>query len=299
MFSLKYIKNRIRGVNSTKKITQAMKIVAVSSLKKIQKNICNSYDYIKILQDLLINIQNLNCKFYEKNIFSKCKNNKNKTLFIVISSDRGLCGSFNSKIFNQVKNEIESNKKVKVFCIGNKLINYMRLNYRSHIVQEMPFFKTSNKKICYNKLILISKMIKKIFIKEKFHECKIIYTEFHSIVKQNIKKIQILPLEINQINKLSKQSKKTKNFNRIIYGYEGDLEIILEQIVNKYMSALFFNIHLNSLSSEYSARMLAMDSATQNAKRMLRELSLFYNRSRQSIITKELTEIISGAEAIN
>ena len=299
MPSLKQIKSRISSINSTKKITQTMKIVSASSLKEVQNSIYYIDNYLKKLQSLFLNIYQINPEYFQEKLLSHEQNNKNNILYVVISSDKGLCSSFNSKIFTKIKSILEYDKKSKIFCIGNKVSQYMRLHYKDSIIKETLFFQENNKRISYNQSVLISNEINYIFMKHKFDECKLIFTQFYSFLKQSVQNIKMLPLEYREIKKLNEKLTKRKTEYHPIYEYDNDLEVMLQYLNKQYINILFFNACLNSLACECSSRMLAMDNATQNSIKILKEYNLLYNRSRQSNITKELIEIISGAGAIS
>jgi F-type H+-transporting ATPase subunit gamma len=216
-------------------------------------------------------------------------------LFIVFGSDKGLCGSFNSKITIYITSELQVNKNAKIFCVGNKISQYMQAHHKENIEKSMPFFRKNNKKISYNASALLSREIRNAFLNGKFSECRIVYTKFESVLHQQVEDIKLLPLQIDEIENLSCFSKSDKE----IFEFDNNLETILEKLIQNYINATVLYACSNSLTCEHSARMLAMDSATKNSDKMLKELNLLYNRSRQAIITKELIEIISGAEATN
>ena len=293
MPSLKHIKNRIKGVTSTRKITQAMKIVSASSLKNAESSIANSNEYLQAIEEILINVYYKDKELFYRVLQNYNKSLQNNTLLIVFSSDKGLCGAFNSKIINKVISEIDKN--TKVLCVGNKISQYMKVHYKEYLENSMPFFSTKGKKITLKQAAFLVNEIEKIFKNSKFgfSQCKVIYTKFHSVMNQNIKLIDLLPINIYEIEeRLSKT-----NLDNQIFEFDGDLDFMLSRLIKKYFNAVIFNVYCNSLTCEHAARMLAMDNATQNSKKMLKELNLLYNRGRQAKITKELVEIISGAEA--
>ena len=295
MPSLKYIKNRIKGINSTKKITQAMKIVSASSLRSAQNSIVNSEAYLKGFQRLLIDVNNKAPDLLEQFISLSTKIDKSKTLFVAFGSDKGLCGSFNSKITGYITSKLQQNNDVKIFCVGNRISQYMQAHHKKNIEESVPFFRENNKKISYNASVLLSKEIKDVFIKEKFSECRVIYTKFNSVLSQQVKDIKLIPLQMDEIKNTDCFAKSDGE----IFEFDNDIELILKKLIDDYIAATILHVCAHSLTCEHSTRMLAMDSATKNSDKMLKELNLLYNRSRQAIITKELIEIISGAEATN
>jgi len=295
MPSLKYIKNRIKGINSTKKITQAMKIVSASSLRSAQNSIVNSEAYLKGFQKLLIDVSNKAPDLLEQFISLSTKIDKSKTLFVVFGSDKGLCGSFNSKITGYITSKLQQNNDVKIFCVGNRISQYMQAHHKKNIEKSVPFFRENNKKISYNASVLLSKEIKDVFLKEKFSECRVVYTKFNSVLSQQVQDIRLMPLQMDEIENTDCFAKSDGE----IFEFDNDIELILKKLIDDYIAATILHVCSNSLTCEHSTRMLAMDSATKNSDKMLKELNLLYNRSRQAIITKELIEIISGAEATN
>ena len=176
-----------------------------------------------------------------------------------------------------------------------KISQYMQVHHKENIEKHVPFFRKNNKKVSYNASTLLSSEIKDVFFNGEFSECRIVYAKFKSVLNQQVEDIKLLPLQIDEIENLSCFAKSDKE----IFEFDNNLEIILEKLIQNYINATVLHVYSNSLTCEYSARMLAMDSATKNSDKMLKELNLLYNRSRQAIITKELIEIISGAEATN
>ncbi len=291
MPSLKHIKNRIKGVTSTKKITQAMKIVSASSLKNAEDNIINSREHLHVIEKILVSAY-----YKDKELFNDVIQNYNNdsvtdTLLVTFSSDKGLCGAFNSRVINKVILEI--NKGIKILCVGNKISQYMSGHFEEYVEHYIPFFCTKSKKVNLKQSVNLVNKIEKLFNNRKFGKCKVIYTRFSSVMNHNIEVINLLPINICEIEK---KLNMINSYNQV-FEFDGDLGSILDKLVSKYLNAVIFNIYCHSLACEHSARMLAMENATQNSKKMLKDLNLLYNRSRQAIITKELIEIISGSEA--
>lgn len=291
MPSLKYIKNRIKGVTSTKKITQAMKIVSASSLKNAEDNIIHSSEYLYVIEGILVSAYYKDKELFNNILQNYNNNSATDTLLIAFSSDKGLCGAFNSRVINKVISQID--KSVKILCVGNKVSQYMKGHHAEFIENYHPFFSAKGKKISFKQSASLINEIEKVFSNGRFSKCKVIYTKFSSVMNQNIEIVNLLPINIYEIEeKLNKV-----NLYDQIFEFDGDLGFILDRLIKKYLNAVIFNVYCHSLACEHSARMLAMDNATQNSKKMLKDLNLLYNRSRQAIITKELIEIISGAEA--
>ena len=300
MQSLKSIKNRISSIKSTKKITQAMKIVSASRLKRAQNNVAKTKEYLQTLDNLLLDIYNTDKSIFEEsNSPYLQKSNQHNTLIIAFGSDKGLCGSFNSRVISAIVNEISAsqnkneNRNVRIICIGDKISRYMDIHYKVNVEFSIPFANQYNRTISYPHAASLSQRVQNLFQNKSFNECRVLYTKFNSVMNQELVNIQLLPLDMNYIASIKNQSKK-----EAVFEFDNDLSITLEQVVLNFINATIFNVYANSMACEYSTRMIAMDSATQNSEKMLKELNLTYNRSRQSLITKELMEIISGAEAI-
>ena len=305
MQSLKSIKNRIGSIKSTKKITQAMKIVAASRLKRAQDNVAKTKEYLQTFDNLLLSIYNTNKSVFQEGNSPYLQNNNQQNdqqsdqqniLIVVFGSDRGLCGSFNSKLISAIAHKISTSndKNIKVICVGDKVSNYMNIHYKENVEFNIPFANPYNKSISYPHVASLSQKIQNLFKDKNFSECRILYTRFKSMMHQKVINTKLLPLDMDYIANIEAQSK-----DKEIFEFDNDLYMTLEQVVLHLISATIFNVYANSVACEYSTRMIAMDSATQNSEKMLKELSLIYNRSRQALITKELIEIISGAEAIN
>ena len=294
MPSLKDLRNRIDSVKSTKKITQAMKMVAASKLKKAQslaeKGRSYSSGLDSIVKDLVNSSENI-----EHPLLVNNEENKNSSLIIVISSDRGLCGGLNSNIVKEVKKkiyELEGKKKsASLVCIGKKGFDLLSGLYEKLFNFEVKQINISE--IDYKSTEEIGKKILNSFYKNDFQECSLFYNHFNSVISQEVKVEKLIPY--------SKSSETdTENQNNIdnYFEYEPNEEEVLSKILPKNFIVQIYKAILESRASEQGARMTAMDNATRNAGEMIDNLSLKYNRQRQAIITKELIEIISGAEAL-
>ena len=294
MPSLKDLRNRIDSVKSTKKITQAMKMVAASKLKKAQslaeKGRSYSSGLDSIVKGLVNSSENIEHPLLGNNI-----EDKNSSLIIVISSDRGLCGGLNSNIVKEVKkkiNELEGQKKsVSLVCIGKKGFDLLSGLYEKMFSFDFKYFNIGE--IDYKSTEDIGKKILNNFYKNDFQECSLFYNHFNSVISQEVKVEKLIPYS-------NSSEKDTKNQNNLdtYFEYEPNEEDVLSKILPKNFIVQMYKAILESRASEQGARMTAMDNATRNAGDMIDNLSLKYNRQRQAIITKELIEIISGAEAL-
>ena len=291
MPSLKDLRNRISSVKSTKKITSAMKMVAAAKLKRAQDNAEKTRPYARkmseIVNSLVENNKSKEFKFSEK----KTKKTRN-ILLIVCSADRGLCGGFNGSIikFSKRLSEtiINDGGQVSYIFVGKKAYQSLQRFCGESI---LDFFSDiANPSIKFELASSIRDKILELFLNDSMDECYLIYTEFKSAISQTVQSLKLLPL-----NALETNDKNTSNKS---YDFEPSEEEILNEIIPKNIAIQIHTALLENLASEQGSRMTAMDNATRNANDMIDNLTLFYNRSRQALITKELIEIISGAEAV-
>lgn len=279
MPSLQEIRNRLASVATTKKITKAMKLVATAKLIKAKQNLKNNKEYClglaKTFQYLVNKSDNL------ESMFPSTK--KKTTLFFVVTSDIGLCGSFNYSIFKLIKNEIQ--KKDQVFVVGSKGIsNFSMLNYS--IVGKFKNIPTKDK---YQISSQIADKLTTDFLAGKFSKVKVIYTHFiNSITFKPVIK-QILPL-------IKNNSFSSSGVENLFTEFEPNISTIIKNTLNLYLAGFVFNCLLESEVAEMSARRIAMEDATKNADDLIDTLNLEYNRVRQALITKEITEIIAGID---
>ena len=291
MPSLKDLRNRISSVKSTKKITSAMKMVAAAKLKRAQDNAEKTRPYARkmseIVNSLVENNKSKEFKFSEK----KTKKTRN-ILLIVCSADRGLCGGFNGSIikFSKKLSEklINDGGQVSYIFVGKKAYQSLQRFCGESI---LDFFSDiANPSIKFELASSIRDKILELFLNDSMDECYLIYTEFKSAISQTVQSLKLLPLNALETN--------DKNSSNKSYDFEPSEEEILNEIIPKNIAIQIHTALLENLASEQGSRMTAMDNATRNANDMIDNLTLFYNRSRQALITKELIEIISGAEAV-
>jgi len=290
MPSLKDLRNRISSVKSTKKITSAMKMVAAAKLKKAQDIAIDARPYTERMKSIIESLKNnLLTEFPTPSLISGTGKN-DTTLLIVCSADRGLCGGFNSSVIKYskkvVKKITKNGGKVSFMFIGKKAGNAMKREFKNDTLD--IFSEVANPTIDFNLVQKIRDKLIQYFNENYFDRCFLIYTKFKSAISQEVVKTQIIPLKNESDNSNQKLS----------YDFEPSEEEILEEIVPNNIATQIFTGLLESLASEHGARMTAMDNATRNANDKIDDLTMFYNRSRQAVITKELIEIISGAEAI-
>ena len=291
MPSLKDLRNRISSVRSTKKITSAMKMVAAAKLKRAQDNAEKTRPYARkineIVNSLVENNKSKEFKFSEK----KTKISRN-ILLIVCSADRGLCGGFNGSIikFSKKLSEkiINDGGQVSYIFVGKKAYQSLQRFCGESV---LDFFSDiANPSIKFELASSIRDKILELFLNGSMDECHLIYTEFKSAISQTVQSLKLLPLNALDTSDNNNSSKS--------YDFEPSEEEILNEIIPKNIAIQIHTALLENLASEQGSRMTAMDNATRNANDMIDNLTLFYNRSRQALITKELIEIISGAEAV-
>ena len=291
MPSLKDLRNRISSVKSTKKITSAMKMVAAAKLKRAQDNAEKTRPYADKMSTIVDSlVKNKSSKEFK---FSEKRTNKAKNILLIIcSADRGLCGGFNGSIIKFSKKLAEElNKdgfKTSFIFVGKKAYFSLKRRYGESTIEF--FSDIANPSIKFDLASSIRDKILQLFLENSIDECHLIYTKFKSAISQTVESIQLLPLKSEQ-NNIESETKDS-------YDFEPDEEVILDEIIPKNIAIQIHSALLENLASEQGSRMTAMDNATRNANDMIDNLTLFYNRSRQALITSELIEIISGAEAV-
>jgi len=295
MASLKDLRDRINSVQSTKKITSAMKLVAGARLKKAQTEAESSRPYVNRMQTIIDNVtSNVNMENAPEII--KGKENNKTHLIILMTSDRGLCGGFNSAITKlakkKIKNLLNSNKTVKIFCIGKKGLDHLKREFNELIIDSIPI--STQKRIDYEFAAKISNKILLMYENEEFDVAHTVFSLFKSAIKQEAQLKQIIPV-LDGDESISKKDEKKDD---AIYEYEPEEEEVLKNLVPQNVAIQIFSGLLENAAGEQGARMTAMDNATRNAGELIDTLTLNYNRSRQAQITKELIEVISGAEAV-
>lgn len=290
MSNLKQLKLRISGVKSTQKITKAMKMVSASKLLKCQEQKDKAKPYADKMYEMVENIAYSVIANGDSSPLLTGNGNNKTYLLVLISSDKGLCGAFNSSIVKKTKATIQllqaEGKNYKILCLGKRAYEQIKNIYQNQIIEVIPSF--SNKKFSYEQAVELAHKITDLFNKGEFDVCSFIYTEFKNAIKQNTILRQLIPL-----NDETKQMEKPNS-----YEYEPKQNTILEQILPLNLAVQIYYMILESIASEHGARMSAMDSATNNATDMIGNLTLLYNRSRQAAITKELIEIVSSAEVV-
>jgi F-type H+-transporting ATPase subunit gamma len=294
MPNLDDLKKRIGSVKSTEKITKAMKMVAAAKLRRAQESAESSRPYSDSMKDLIESIsKGYKPSSTERNLLTGDEKDQIH-LLILFTSERGLCGGFNSIVTrtlrDKIENLIDQNKTVKIVCVGKKGYDILKRQYSEMITEVIDM--RAIKSITYQDAKNISDKVVKMFFDGEFDKCSIFYNEFKSVISQIPTEQQVIPIEI--ISNESDQEIKEDSF----FEFEPGESEILDEILPLNFTVQVFKALLESAASEQGARMSAMDNASRNAGDMIDNLTLFYNRSRQAVITKELIEIISGAEAV-
>ena len=297
MPSLIDIKNKINSVGSTKKITSAMKMVAASKLRRSQEKAESARPYSSRLEEMLSSLAS-SCTSGEGVIQLLTGTGKDEQYLIVpITADRGLCGGFNSSInretFKFVKSLEGEGKSVKLLTVGKKSRDFFNRIMIDKIVES--FTDLGSTGVGYDIALEISNKLQTLYFDGQFDKCVIVYNKFVSVITQEVTRQQLIPLDIAQSEKSLEEKEEKDNS---VYTYEPDEESILKDLLPKNVSIQIFKVLLESNAGEQGARMAAMDNATRNAGEMIDSLTLVYNRTRQAFITKELIEIISGAESV-
>lgn len=295
MPSLKSLKNRIRGVKSTQKVTKAMKMVAASKLKRAKDAQEASKPYSSRMLYLIRHLLGALENEVDTPLLLRGKNDDNIVLLLVVTSDRGLCGAFNGSIIRKsisyAKELMMQGKEVRFFCVGRKAVEAINKNYSDKVIFTATGVVT--KKLDFIKIKdLVTKLVE-LFEEGKFDRCMVVFNHFVSAINQQITCEQFLPIKDPLIAVERNQSDLYST-----YEFEPGKSTILESLIPKYLAVRLYYIFLENIASEHGSRMTAMENATKNAGEMIDRLTLLYNRTRQAAITKELIEIISGAGAV-
>ncbi len=296
MPSLKDIKTQINSVGSTKKITSAMKMVAASKLRRSQEKAEAARPYSSRLEEMLSSLAS--SAVSGEGIIKLLTGTGNDQNYIVVpvSADRGLCGGFNSSInretFKLVKSLEGNGKKVQLMPVGKKSRDFFNRVMKDQIIESFADLNVSS--TGYESALNISNKLQELYFEGKFDKCILVFNKFKSAISQEVTQQQLIPLDVSN----SEKEEEKENSSNAIYDYEPDEETILKDLLPKNVSIQIFKVLLESDAGEQGARMAAMDNATRNAGEMIDSLTLKYNRTRQAFITKELIEIISGAESI-
>ncbi|MBN8828283.1 MAG: F0F1 ATP synthase subunit gamma [Sphingobacteriia bacterium] len=298
MPSLKSLKLRIKSIKSTQKITKAMQMVSAAKLRRARLKLDGAVPYASAMKEMINTLAN-SIDISDENVNPQLvkllngKGSDNKHLLIITSSDRGLCGSFNTSIAKAAKQRISElttlGKQFEIVTVGSKGFDLLKQQFSQKIINS--FDGLSKKTLHFSDIIQVADKIIDLYLHDKYDTVTIVYNHFKSAITQEVTFERLLPFTEHKKEKDS----VVENFN---YSFEPEQNIILENLIIKNIRTRIYHALLENAASEQGARMTAMDNATRNAGEMINDLSLEYNRTRQAHITKELIEIISGAEAV-
>ncbi len=296
MPSLKDLKNRISSVKSTRKITSAMKMVAGSKLRRSQEKAESARPYADRMARMLSSLAKALAESevpVPRLISGTGKEKDEDVLIVVATADRGLCGAFNSNVVREARRLIRQHetegKKVSVICVGRKGRDLLRKDHASKILFSIENMGRKGG-VSFEDASDLNSKILAMFDEGKFDVCEIVYNRFKSVISQVVTVKQLVPFALE---------KEDRDVEPIIgLEFEPDQKTILEALLPRATAVALYGALLESMAGAQAAQMTAMDNATRNAGEMINKLTLNYNRSRQAFITKELIEIISGAEAV-
>lgn len=301
MPSLKDYRDRIASVKSTKKITSAMKMVAASKLKKAQEKAESSQPYAKAMSEVMARVAaGVNIGAGTSPLLAGTGSDQTH-LLLVVTSDRGLCGGFNGNLLRQTRTMIskltEAGKTLKIVTVGRKGYEFLKREHKDLIIKSFTDIGRSGV-VQFSEVAEVSEYILGLFEDGEFDVCSVLGNEFRSVLAQVPTASQLIPFTFREetVDHLEENAEEASH--ETPYDFEPDEEEILNELLPRNISVQIFNTLLDSAAGEQAARMTAMDNATRNAGDKIKDLTLQYNRARQAYITKELIEIISGAEAV-
>ena len=294
MASLKDLRNRIASVKATQKITKAMQMVAAAKLRKAQMAAEAARPYSERMAKVLANISaGMEGRDDAPRLMTGTGSDQ-KHLLVVATAERGLCGGFNSSIARLARDKARelqsSGKEVAILCVGKKGFDALKMEFSSIMHEVISFREIKN--VGFNEANMVGQKILEMFEEGEFDVCSLFYSEFKSVISQIPTEQQLIPANVS-----SEEDEESSNGD-VAYEYEPDEEELLRDLLPRNVSIQIFRAILENGASEQGARMSAMDNATRNAGEMIDKLTLSFNRQRQAQITKELIEIISGAEAL-
>ena len=292
MPSLDDLKKRIKSVKSTQKITKAMKMVAAAKLKKAQDDAEKGRPYSDKIHNIILNLTKSVADPENSSKLLVGTGNDKTYLCLVMTADRGLCGGFNTNICKLAKKffkqSLSEKKILKIVTVGTKGFDQLKKEYGKFIIEKRNFKNV--KKVSFSQANEIGKFVLENFKKNEFDKCFIFFNNFKNVITQIPRAEQLIPTFIKEDD--------NDKANVFSYEFEPDEDEILEELLPKNVSVQIFKAFLENAASEQGSRMTAMDNATRNAGDLVDKLTINYNRSRQASITKELIEIISGAESL-
>ncbi len=295
MASLKDLKNRISSVKATQKITKAMQMVAAAKLRRAQEAAEAGRPYAERMDAVLSNLMSRVGESADASPLLVGSGKEDTHLLVVATADRGLCGGFNSNIAKIARTKaralLAEGKDVKIICVGSKGRDQLKSEFGDRILDVIEL--KIHKKLGFSVAHDIAKQVLDRFDASEFDVCTLFFAEFKSVIAQEPKALQLIPVSMPE-----ESEEAASDGADAAYEYEPEEEEILADLLPRNVSTQVFRALLENAASEQGARMSAMDNATRNAGEMVDKLTLTYNRTRQAQITKELIEIVSGAEAL-
>ena len=298
MANLKALRMRINSVRSTRKITSAMKMVAAAKLRRAQEGAEAARPYAERMERMMASLASGFAGREDAPKLLAGSGSDNVHLIVVVSSDRGLCGGFNTNIARAVRRRIDElrqdGKQIKLLCVGRKGRDALRRDYGDMIVDSIEGIDKGG--LGFDKATELSERIVTMYEAGEFDVCTVIYNRFKSVIAQIVTWQQLVPFGGDEDE--SDEVDVSDDMGGAVYDFEPDEAEMLEVLMPQNMGVQMYRSLLESQASEHAARMTAMDNATRNAGDMIERLNLVYNRTRQAAITREIIEIVSGAEAL-
>ena len=300
MANLKELKNRITSVTSTQKITKAMQMVAAAKLRRAQEAAEQSRPYADRMERMIASVASNLPSLDTAPPLVVGSGKDDVHMLVVVTAERGLCGAFNSSIVRAVRKKAkelhEAGKTVKLFCVGRKGEESLRRDMGDKIVEYVTLREVKN--LSFANARPIAEKLSQMFNDGEFDVCTVYYNAFKSVISQVVTAQQLIPVKLPDADETAAAEEDAPDLGGAIYDYEPEENDLLSVLVPRNMSVQIYRSLLESGAAEHAARMTSMDNATRNAGDMIDGLTLTYNRTRQAIITKELIEIVSGAEAL-
>ncbi len=298
MANLKELKNRITSVTSTQKITKAMQMVAAAKLRRAQEAAENSRPYAQRMERMIASVASNLPSLDAAPPMVVGTGKDDVHLLVVVTAERGLCGAFNTNIVRTVRARArelkDSGKTVKLFCVGRKGQESLRRDMEDDIVEYVTLRDV--KQLSFADIRQVAEKISQMFADGEFDVCTVYFNAFKSVISQVVTDQQLIPVKLPDPD--AEADEDSVDLGGAIYEYEPEENDLLGVLVPRNISVQIYRSLLESSAAEQAARMTSMDNATRNAGDMIDALTLTYNRTRQAIITKELIEIVSGAEAL-
>lgn len=288
MLSTREIKQRLRSITSIKQITRAMEMVAASRLKKVESRVLASRAYTEKMQQVLSHLVSTSSLETAHPCFAEKDQENPIVKVILVTADKGLCGAYNNNIIQKTVRFVaeQANKQVKLILLGRK--GYLYFSKRNYIIEK--YFPENVEKFGYNQVKELATQLIKGYEAGEFGQLHLFFTKYHTAMQSFPTSMRLLPIE--------KGAFESKEKSKGEYIFEPSAEQILNHLFPKYIETQLYQCILESLTSEFAARRVAMIAATENAGEMIDELTRTYNKARQEAITKELLEVVSGAEAL-